>query len=96
MGFGGKAAGARVTDRAVARQRRVAFDSTPGDLSPEAPDQQPRDPGRRLSRPRTLFTVLLLATGLLSGLVATGAVDATEHALAHVFPELMLDGCGGG
>ncbi len=27
---------------------------------------------------------------------ATGVADAAGHAIAHAFPDLMLDGCGGG
>jgi hypothetical protein len=43
-----------------------------------------------------MFVALLVLLALGIALVATGAVVAADHALAHAFPELMLDGCGGG
>jgi hypothetical protein len=74
----------------------VAYDSTPGngwesgDLTLEPAERRRLPPLRKL-----LVTVLVLAV-LITSLVATGVVDATEHALAHAFPGLMIDGCGGG
>jgi hypothetical protein len=74
----------------------MAFDSTPeaptlGDGSAE-PDRSPRPPVRS----RTVVISMVLVALLIWAFFATGAADAAQHALAHAFPDLMMDGCGGG
>jgi hypothetical protein len=73
----------------------VAFDSTPNDL-PATTENLAEPRPRRRPQLRILLTALAVATVVGSGLVVSGVADAAEHAIAHVFPGLMIDGCGGG
>jgi len=77
------------------RLSRVAYDSTPGDgWTPNDPTPEPAG-RRRLPPLRKLLATVMVLAALMTGLVATGVVDAAEHKLAHAFPGLMIDGCGG-
>jgi len=74
----------------------MAFDSTPTDLAtPDGPGDG-AGPERRRIRPRTLLLIAVVAIALIGTFVATGAADAAQHWIAHTFPMLSPDGCGGG
>jgi hypothetical protein len=74
----------------------VAFDSTPSDMPAWTDPTQEPARQRRLPRRRTILIALALMALVMSGFVVSGIADAAEHALAHAFPGLMVDGCGGG
>ena len=74
----------------------MAFDSTPqeptfGDGT-AGPDRSSRPPVRS----RTVVIAVVVVALLVWAFFATGLADAAGHALAHAFPDLMLQGCGGG
>jgi hypothetical protein len=74
----------------------MAFDSMPLELPSLEPETEADGEPPRQVRPRTVVAALVLAALLVSGFVATGAGAEVEHALAHAFPSVMGDGCGGG
>jgi hypothetical protein len=72
----------------------MAFDSTPQGL-----DARPDTDGQELPRGvprirRRSVVIALLLASFLAWLGASGAVAEARHALAHAFPDLMIDGCG--
>jgi hypothetical protein len=74
----------------------MAFDSTPpeatfGDGSAERDRARPPH-----IRSRTVVMAMVAVALLVWAFFATGVADAAGHAIAHAFPDLMLDGCGDG
>jgi hypothetical protein len=74
----------------------MAFDSTPDEPTfgdgAAGPDHSSRPPVRS----RTVVVAMVVVALLIWACFAMGVADAAGHALAHVFPDLMLEGCGGG
>ena len=83
----------------------MAFDSTSADVHlPAGPEWDTQfESGSEASKPRSprmrrriILVAVVLAIVLATWFAASGAAADLHHVLAEAFPDLMLEGCGGG